>query len=53
MERLRNNDYEDNDSETYYLLSQFIREAENTDISKVHGSGRLVKPAEALIAILD
>jgi NTE family protein len=54
MQSLRNNDYEDNDSEAYYWLSEFIREAEkDTDKSKVHESARLVKSAEALMAILD
>jgi NTE family protein len=48
MQNLRRNDYEDNDSETYHMLSEFIREAK-----KVHGSARLVRSTEALMAILD
>jgi len=48
MQNLRRNDYEDNNSETYRMLSEFIREAE-----KVHGSARLVRSTEALMAILD
>jgi predicted acylesterase/phospholipase RssA len=54
MQSLRNNDYEDNDSEAYYWLSEFIREAEkNIDKSKVHESARLVKSTEALMALLN
>ena len=48
MQNLRRNVYEDNNSETYRMLSEFIREAE-----KVHGSARLVRSTEALMAILD
>jgi NTE family protein len=53
MQNLRNNDYEDNDSQTYHMLSEFIKTAKNIDKSKVHESARLVKSAEALMAILD
>jgi NTE family protein len=53
IQNLRNNDYEDNDSETYHLLSKFIRTVENKDKSKAHESAKLVKSAKALMAILD
>jgi hypothetical protein len=48
MQNLRTKDYEDNDSETYHMLSNFIREAE-----KVPGSDRLVKSGKALMAIIN
>jgi predicted acylesterase/phospholipase RssA len=47
MQNLRKNDYEDNNSEMYHLLSKFIREAEKD------GSATLVKSAKAFMAILD
>jgi hypothetical protein len=50
---LRENDYEDNNSQTYHKLSEFIIAAENVDKSKLNGSTRLVKSAEALMATLD
>ena len=53
MQNLRKNDYEDNDSQTYHLLSEFIKAAENIDESKMHGPARLVKSAKALMATLD
>ena len=53
MQNLRKDDYEDNDSHTYHILSEFIRVAKNIDKSKAHESARLVKSAEALMAILD
>ena len=53
MQNLRKNDYEDNDSQTYHMLSEFIGAVENIDKSKAHESAKLVKSAEALMAILD
>jgi hypothetical protein len=53
MQILRENDYEDNNSQTYHKLSEFIRAAENADKSKLNGSARIVKSAEALMATLD
>jgi type IV secretory pathway component VirB8 len=53
MQNLRKNDYEDNDSQTYHLLSKFIKAIENIDKSKAHESARLVKSVEALMAMLD
>jgi NTE family protein len=41
MQDVRRNDYEDNDSQTYHLLSEFIRAAENIDKSKAHERARL------------
>ena len=52
-ENLRKNDYEDNDSQTYHMLNEFIKAAENIDKSKIHQSAKLVRSAEALMAILD
>jgi hypothetical protein len=50
---LRNNDYEDEDSETYHVLTEFIREAETIEKFGEHESASLVKSAEELMAILD
>lgn len=50
MQNLRNSDYEDNNSETYHLLSEFIKAAKSIDKkSKMHDAARLVKSAEALV----
>jgi hypothetical protein len=53
MQNLRNNDYEDNDSETFHILSDFISAAETMDKLKEHESARLIKSAEALMDIID
>ena len=52
-ENLRKNDYEGNDSQTYHLLTEFIKVAKNIDKSKLHQYAKLVKSGEALMAILD
>jgi hypothetical protein len=53
MQNLRKKDYEDNDSQTYHLLTEFIKAAKNIDKSKIYQSAKLVKSGEALMAILD
>jgi hypothetical protein len=53
MKNLRKNDYEDNDSQTYRMLTEFIEIAKNKDKLKTHQSDKLIKSAEELMAILD
>jgi hypothetical protein len=53
MKNFRKNDYEDNDSQTYHMLTEFIKIAENKDKLKTHQSDKLIKSAQALMAILD
>ncbi len=48
MYNFRKNDYEDNDSQTYNMLTEFIKAAKNID-----ESAKPARSAEALIAILD
>jgi NTE family protein len=52
MKNLKN-DYENNDSQTYHMLTEFINTAENKDKLKTHQSDKLIKSAQALMAILD
>jgi predicted acylesterase/phospholipase RssA len=54
MKNFRKNDYEDNDSQTYHMLTEFINKvAENKGKLKTHQSDKLIKSAQALMAILD
>lgn len=53
MKNFRKNDYEDNDSQIYHTLTEFIKIAENKDNLKTHQSDKLIKSAQALMAILD
>jgi hypothetical protein len=53
MKNFRKNDYEDNDSQTYHILTEFIKIAENKDKLKTHQSDKLIKSSQALMAILD
>ena len=53
VQNLRKGNYEDNDSQTYHLLAEFIKETQNKDKSKTHQSSKLVKSVEALMTILD
>ena len=53
MQNLKKNDYEDDDSQTYHMLTEFIKETENIDKSKIYRSAKLVKSAEALMTLLD
>ena len=53
MENLRSNDYEDNDSQTYHMLTEIIEEIKNENKLKTHESAKLIKSVEALMARLD
>lgn len=53
MENLRSNDYEDNDSQTYHTLIEFIEAAKNEHKLKPDGYVRLIKSVETLMARLD
>lgn len=53
MENLRSNDYEDNDSQAYHTLTEFIEAAKNKHKLKPDDSVRLIKSVEALMARLD
>ena len=53
MQSLKNNDYEDNDSHTYHMLSEFIGVVENIGKSKGYDLSRLVNSTEALVYILN
>ena len=53
MQNLRKNDYEDNDSRTYHMLSEFIEVVENIGKSKGYDLSRFVKSTEALVYILN
>jgi NTE family protein len=53
IQNLKKGNYEDNDSQTYHLLAEFIKETQNKDKTKTHQSSKLVKSVEALMTILD
>ncbi|HEX9318838.1 MAG TPA: hypothetical protein VF884_07880, partial [Nitrososphaeraceae archaeon] len=53
MENLKCNNYEDTDSQTYRMLSEFIELTKNEDKLKSQESSNLIKSIEALIARLD
>lgn len=53
VQNLRKNNYEDNHSQTYHLLAEFIKETQNKDKSKIYPSSKHVKSVEALMTILD
>ena len=53
MENLRRNDYEDNDSQTFRILTEFIEIIKIEGKLKTHESAILIKSAEALMARLD
>lgn len=52
MQNLRKNDYEDNDSQTYHSLTEFVKALEHLEISKTDRSAKMIKSAEAFKAIL-
>ena len=51
MENLRKSDYEDNNSQTYYMLNQFV-ELNNGVRLDPHQSAKLARSIDALKAIL-
>ena len=53
MENLRSNDYEDNDSQTYHMLTEIIEVIKNEGKLETHESSKLIKSVEALMARLD
>ena len=54
MKNLRSNDYEDNDSQTYHTLIEFIEEqVKNEHKLKPDDYVRLIKSVETLMARLD
>jgi hypothetical protein len=51
---LRDNDYEDNNSQIYHKLTNFIHEVEkNKDKLKSNQSTKLIKSADAFMTIID
>lgn len=51
---LRDNDYEDNNSQIYHKLTNFIHEVEkNNDKLKSNQSTKLIRSADAFMAIID
>jgi hypothetical protein len=54
MTTFRDNDYEDNNSQTYYKLTDFINEVDkNKDKLKQDQYAGLIRSANALRAIID
>ncbi len=53
VENLRSNDYEDDDSQAYHTLTEFIEAAKNKHKLKSDDAVRLIKSVEALMARLD
>lgn len=47
MKNLRQNDYEDNDSQTYFMLNEFIEEVKNEDKLERYDSAKLIRSIEA------
>ena len=52
MQNLRKNDYEDNYSQTYHSLTEFVKVLEDPEKSKTDRSTKIVKSVEAFMAIL-
>jgi NTE family protein len=52
MQNLRKNDYEDNDSQTYHSLREFVKVLEDPEKSKTDRSSKMVKSVEAFMGIL-
>ena len=52
MQNLRKNDYEDNNSKTYHLLTELVKAFEDQK-SKTDRPTKIVKSVEAFMAILD
>ncbi|HET7283299.1 MAG TPA: patatin-like phospholipase family protein [Nitrososphaeraceae archaeon] len=52
MQNLRKNDYEDNYSQTYHSLTDFVKALEDPEKSKTDRSAKIVKSVEAFMAIL-
>lgn len=53
MQNLRKNDYEDNDSQTYHLLTEFVKIVEESDKLETHQAAKIVKSVEAFMAVLS
>ena len=52
-QKLRERDYEDNDSYVYHLLANFIENVKDKQKLEAYQSDKLVKPAKELMAILN
>jgi hypothetical protein len=52
MQNLRKNNYEDNDSQTYHWLTEFVKALEDPDKPKTDRSTKIVKSVEAFMAII-
>lgn len=52
-QNLRGKDYEDNDSHTYHMLTDFIKKVKDEKKLETYQSAILVKSAGELLAILD
>lgn len=52
-QKLREKDYEDNDSYVYHLLTNFIENVQNKQKLEPYQSDKLVKPARSILAILN
>lgn len=52
MKNLRKNDYEDNDSQTYYMLNELVEEVKNGDKLEVHRSAKIIRSVDAFRTIL-
>jgi hypothetical protein len=52
-QKLRERDYEDNDSHVYHLLANFIENVKDKQKLEAYQSDILVKPAKELLAILN
>lgn len=52
MVNLRKNDYEDNDSQTYYLLNEFVEEVKNGTKLESPQYTKLIRSVEAFETIL-
>jgi NTE family protein len=48
MQNVRKNDYEDNNSQTYHLLTELVKAFEDQQKSKTDRSTKIVKSVEAL-----
>ena len=52
-QKLRERDYEDNDSHVYHLLANFIENVKDKQKLEAYQSDKLVKPAKELLAVLN
>ncbi|MGA6989549.1 MAG: hypothetical protein WBX81_03985, partial [Nitrososphaeraceae archaeon] len=52
MQNLRKNNYEDNDSQTYHWLTEFVKVLEDPEKPKTDRSTKIVKSVEAFMAII-